>query len=70
MAFKHFRLFNSAGRKNNVQKPNTFSEANKMKIYAVLSHFAKCRDLLVKSAMRLPKIEGGVGSANLGNARI
>ena len=32
-----------------------------MKIYAVLSHFAKCRDLRVKSAPRLPEIDGGGG---------
>ena len=39
-----------------------------MKFYAVLSHFAKCRNLHVESALPLPKIEGG--SANLGNARV
>ena len=32
-----------------------------MKIYAVLSHFGKCRDLRVKSAPQLPEIEGGGG---------
>ena len=58
--FYHFRLFKSAGRKNSVQKPTTFSEANKMKFHAVLSHFAKCFNLHVKSAPRLPKIEGGL----------
>ena len=29
--FDNFRLFLSAGRKNNVKKPNTFSEANSIK---------------------------------------
>ena len=57
--FDHFRLFKSSGRKDGVQKPNTFSEANILKFYAVLSLFAKCRDLHVKSAPQLPKIEGG-----------
>ena len=28
--FDHFRLFKSSGRKEVVQKPYTFSEANKM----------------------------------------
>ena len=53
--FDHFRLFKSSGRKDGVQKPNTFSEANKMKFYAVLSHFAKCRDLRVKVLRDCPK---------------
>ena len=57
--FSHFRHFKSAGRKNIVQKPYTFSDANKIKCHAVLLHFAKCWDLLVKSAPRLPKIEVG-----------
>ena len=47
--FDHFRLFKSSGRKDGVQKPNTFSEANRMKFYAVLLHFAKFRDLRKKS---------------------
>ena len=34
-------------------------QVNKRKFYAVLSHFAKCRNLRVKSAPQLPKIEGG-----------
>ena len=38
----------------------TFLEANNIKIYAVLSDFAKCRDSRIKSAPRVPKIEGGV----------
>ena len=29
--FDHFQLFKSSGRKDGIQKPNTFSEANKMK---------------------------------------
>ena len=29
--FDHFRLFKSSGRKDGVQKPNTFSKANRMK---------------------------------------
>ena len=29
--FDHLRLFKSSGRKDGVQKPNTFSEAKKMK---------------------------------------
>ena len=37
------------------EKPNTFSEANSMKFYAVLSHFAKCRDLRVKVLRDCPK---------------
>ena len=36
-----------------------FLEANNIKIYAVLSDFAKCRDSRIKSAPRVPKIEGG-----------
>ena len=40
-SFCHIRLFKSVGRNNSVPKPNLFSEANKMKFYAVLSHFAK-----------------------------
>ena len=48
----------------------TFVEANNIKIYAVLSDFAKCRDSRIKSAPRVPKIEGGGGSANSGNAHI
>ena len=35
-----------------------------MKFYAVLSHFAKGRNLCVKSAPRLPKIKGGRRLAN------
>ena len=38
---------------------NTFVEADNIKIYAVLSDFAKCCDSRVKSAPRVPKIEGG-----------
>ena len=65
--FYHLRRFKSAGRKNSVQKSslvqksNTFLKASKTKFHALLSHFAKCRDLCVKSAPRLPKIEGGWG---------
>ena len=47
----------------------SFLEANNIKIYAVLSDFAKCRDSHVKSAPQVPKIEGG-GSGNSGNAHI
>ena len=50
--FDHFRLFKSSGRKDSVQKPNTFSEANKMNFYAVLSHFSKCRDLRVNGGVQ------------------
>ena len=46
--FDHFRLFKSAGRKDSVQKPNTFQEANKIKFYTVLLHFSKLRHLRVK----------------------
>ena len=46
--FDHFRLFKSAGSKNSVEKPNIFSEANNIKLYTVLSHFAKCHDLRIK----------------------
>ena len=38
-----------------------FLEANNIKIYTVLSDFAKCRDSRVKSAPQLTKIEGGEG---------
>ena len=31
LTFNQFRFFLSSGRKDSVQKPNTFSEANKMK---------------------------------------
>ena len=40
---------------NNVQGPNEFSKANKMKIYAVLSHFEKRRDSRVKVLQNCPK---------------
>ena len=43
----------------NCQMSTTFLEANNIKIYAVLSDFAKCRDSRVKSAPQLPKLEGG-----------
>ena len=51
----HFRLFKSSGRKDSIQKPYTFSKANKINFYAVLSHFAKCRDLRVKVLCDCPK---------------
>ena len=57
--FDHFRLFKSSGRKVGVQKPITFSEANKMKFYSVLSHFAKYRNLRVKVLRDCPKERGG-----------
>ena len=44
----------------------TFLEANNVQIYAVLSDFAKCRDSHVKSALRLPNIEGGGGFRQFG----
>ena len=50
------------------QMSTTFLEANNIKIYVFLSDFAKCRDSRIKSAPRVPEIEGG--SANLGNAHI
>ena len=65
-----FRLSKSAGIKNFFQMSATFLEATNIRIYAVLSNFAKCRDSRIKSAPRLPKIEGGGGSANSGNAHI
>ena len=43
--FYHFRHFKRAGRNNSVPKPTTFSEANTKKFYAILLHFAKCRNL-------------------------
>ena len=58
--FDHFRLFKSAGRKDSVKKPNTFQEANKIKFYTVLLHFAKCCDLRVKRLHNGPKQKGGV----------
>ena len=45
--FDQLRLFKSSGRMDGVQKPNTLSEANRMKFYAVLSHFVKCHNLRV-----------------------
>ena len=62
---KHFlsifliRLFKSARRKNSVQNPKTFSEAKKIRFYAVLSHLAKCCNSLIRSAPQLPKVKGG-----------
>ena len=44
-----------AERKNSVQKPNTFPEANKIYFDAVLSHFAKYRGLRVKVLHDCPK---------------
>ena len=46
--FYSFRLFKSPGKKFSVQRHNKFSKAIHMEFYAVLSHFAKCRDLGVK----------------------
>ena len=40
-------LTKSAVKKNSVHRPNSILEANNMKVYAVLLHFAKCRDLHV-----------------------
>ena len=37
----------------------TILDANNIKIYPVLSDFAKCHDSSIKSAPRVPKIEGG-----------
>ena len=65
--FDHFSLFKTTIINFSVQRLNTFLDANNMTFFTVLSHFAKCCDLRVKSAPRLPKIEGG---ANSGNARI
>ena len=58
--FYHFRLSESAWMKQIFQMSATFLEATNIRIYAVLSDFAKCRDSRVKSAPQLPKIEGGV----------
>ena len=55
LTFDHFRILKSSVRKDSVQKLNSFSEANRMKFYAVLSHFAKCRDLRVKVLRDCPK---------------
>ena len=52
--FDHFKLFKSSGRKEGVQKLNTFSEDNRMKFYSVLSHFAKCHDSRVKVLRNCP----------------
>ena len=68
--FYHFRLSKIAGIWKTFQMSTTFLEANNIKIHAVLSDFAKCRDSRIKSAPRVPKIEGGGGSANSGNAHI
>ena len=67
--FYHLRLSKRSGMKKNFQMSATFLEATNIRIYAVLSDFAKCRDSRVKSAPQLPKIEGG-GSANSGDAHI
>ena len=62
--FDHFLLFKSSGRKDNVQKPYTFPEANKMMFFAVLLHFAKYRNLCIKVSLTsmhtqlLPKHSG------------
>ena len=55
--FYHFILFKSAGIKNNVQKFNTFWEANKMKFLCCFDAFCKMVRFTRKSAQRLPKIE-------------
>ena len=61
----HFRLFESCGRKDSVQKLITFPEGNKIKFYAVLSHFENgCAKVL----RDCPKLRGG--SANSGNAHV
>ena len=46
--FGSFLAFYSAGIRSNVQRPKTFPKANNMKIYAVLSHLEKYRDLHTK----------------------
>ena len=45
-----FWLSKSAGIKNFFQMSATFLEATNIRIYAVLSNLAKCRDSRVKSA--------------------
>ena len=60
----------SAGIWKFFQMSKTFLEANNIKIYAVLSDFENCHDSHIKSAPRVPKIEGGGGSANSGNTLI
>ena len=57
--FYHFRLSKSAGTWKICQMSKTFLEANNIKIYAVLLDFAKFCDSRIKSAPRVPKIEGG-----------
>ena len=52
--FYHYRLSKSVGIKNNVQRFNIFSKANNTKIYALLLHFAKCRDSRVKVLRNCP----------------
>ena len=54
--FDYLRLFLSARGKNSVKKSNTFSEANTTEFHAVLSHYAKCRDLCVKVLRNYPKL--------------
>ena len=53
--FYHFRLSKSAGIWNFFQMSTTFLEANNIKIYAVLSHVAKSRNLHVKVLRDCPK---------------
>ena len=52
--FYSFRLFKSAGKQFSVQRHDKFSKAINIKFYAVLSHFAKCRDLQVKVLRNCP----------------
>ena len=54
-AFDHLRLSKKAEIMTSVQRPNTFSEANNLKCYAFLLHFAKCRNLCVKVLRDCPK---------------
>ena len=58
-----------AGRKNSVQKPTTFSEANQMICYTVLFHFVSCCGLCVKSAPQVPKIEGGFSQTKVNQVK-
>ena len=68
--FLPLKAFKKDWNEENFQMSATFLEATNIKIYAVLSDFAKCRDSCVKSAPQVPKIKGVGGSANSGNAHI
>ena len=53
--FYHLRLSKSSEIKKYNQMSNKYLEPSNLKVYFVLSHFEKCRNLLVKLLCNCPK---------------